>query len=111
MRPCEAKDCTDEADGVVGLLVYLPKALMEYYHTDKPLTRMIMGLVSCPRHRAELKVDEMFPGDFMDNFVRCCELSSGTTVDRKSMKIVRVAFDDPEYLMLLKHAKPGEKTQ
>lgn len=104
MRMCEAKGCTAAADGVVGVAIYPTQALMAYYKTDTPLTRMILGLATCETHRAELDINELFPAEFMDNMVRCCELSTGVTVDRNGMKLVRVGFDDPDYLLLLKQA-------
>lgn len=101
MTLCEKVDCDNEADGMTGVAIFPTKALMEFYRTDQSLTRMIMSLALCAKHRAELKIDEMFPGPLLDNLIRVVEASSGVKVDRDAMKIVRVNLDDPDYLALL----------
>ncbi len=98
---CDRLGCPAQAVGVVGIQFFPTKALMDYYHLDKPITRVIFGLKSCQAH-----LEELNPKDFMaagfDDIVAIIEKANNITVDRDGCKVVRVPFDDPEYLVLRK---------
>jgi hypothetical protein len=103
--------CTKPAVGAIGIALYPPAAVMRFHRTTQWLTRLILGLEECAEHRAATIAAgpfELMPRDKLAPIARLCERSSGTKVDLEASKVVAVAFDDPDYQVLMRQ-RPGEK--
>lgn len=106
MTVCKRDDCVAPAVCVFGITLYPPAAVMKFYKTDRPLTRLILGLEVCQAHFDEVKSPfDLMPRDKLLPLARVCEQSSSTAVDLEASKLVAVSLDDPEYLLLLKQRK------
>ena len=99
---CQVDGCLSEAIGVIGIEIYPMPALMRYYQTDKPLSRMVVGLSICATHLPP--VNELFNAQQLEVFARVCEAGCNVTVDRAGFKTVILSFDDPDYLRFKEQA-------
>jgi hypothetical protein len=103
--------CGKPGTCALGIAFYPPAAVMEFYRTDRFLTRMITGLIVCDEHLAESMAAGAFalmPREHLKPIADVCARSSGTAVDMEATKVVRVELSDPDYLLLLK-GKGGGK--
>jgi hypothetical protein len=91
--------CQVPADGVIGIELYPFASLMKLRGLSTPLTRMILNMPLCGKHRGEAKVSELVDETVLAAAIRTVEQHSGVIVDPQSTKITCVAFDDPDYLM------------
>lgn len=96
---CSYHNCKQEAVGGVGIEVYPTKALMKFYKTNQPITRIIVDLKICRDHLPAK--EEVIRLDYLANYTDMIERHSGTTVDRDAYKMVIVPFDAPDYHALL----------
>jgi hypothetical protein len=92
--------CPTPADGVIGIELYPFASLMQLRGLTNPLTRMILNMPVCEQHRAEFVIDDVLNPEALAVIVRELEHRTSVSVDPKATKISRVAFDDPDYLML-----------
>ena len=100
MTKCMRNDCEAEAKGGVGIEIYPPAAVMNFYATNEPLSRLTLSLEVCDEHLAEIKPEAMFPEGHLEAIAQAVERGSGTAVDRNGCKVVRVAYDEPDWLTL-----------
>jgi hypothetical protein len=97
---CDRTDCGADATCAVGVALYPHASLMAYYRTTRPLTRMVLGLVTCDAHFAELTVAELLPPATLDPLVNTVEHHTLTKVNRAATALVKVGLADPDYLTL-----------
>lgn len=102
---CQREDCEAQATGVLALQFYPPVALMQWHHTDKPLTHMVVNLEMCEKHRSEIDPLHFLDAGLVESTIRLVEKSSGCAVDRQATKAVLVPFDHPDVLMLRSRKK------
>jgi hypothetical protein len=101
---CARTHCGKPATCAVGIALYPPRSVMKFYRTGQWLTRMILGMTVCDEH-FPTNPFELLPRDRLAPIAKVCEQSSGTAVDIEGTKAVKVALDDPDYLMLLRQGK------
>lgn len=100
---CDKIDCGAHATSVIGIQIFPSKSLMSHYQTDKPLTRLLLGLHVCDVHFKEIErdgVNNLMPAENLNPIIDMCERSSGTVVDKTATKLVQVPLTDPEYMMM-----------
>lgn len=93
------RGCNFRAVGLVGILFYPPKSVMEHYKTDQPITRVIINLSLCRKHVEKVDPRVML-GKNYDDICAMVEKQSNTTVDKDATKVQSVAFDHPDAVRL-----------
>lgn len=104
---CALEDCTSVPEVVIGLQIFPPKSVMEFYKTNAPLTRMIMGLKVCRSCCSKLTFKDVITPEHFLPICKMVEKANGTAVDVEATKLVPVEFDDPEYLLMQQQRPPA----
>ncbi len=110
MVTCVFKECGKEATSAVGMEFWPHEGLMKFYPSQrKCLARIVLTLTCCDDHFPELKPRELMQPQDLDAITKFVETNLGTKVDKNATVIVKVAFDDPEYLRLLEEHDQATK--
>src|SRR4051812_43494642 len=100
---CDRVGCPVPAVCSLGIEIYPPHHVMAHFNRTSPLSRMIVGIVVCNLH-AEQAIDEgafaLIGEDQTKSFGGLISRSTNVEVDHAGYKVVRIAFDDEDYLML-----------
>lgn len=101
---CSVAGCLAAPIGALAIEIYPHEALMAYYRSNKPLSRMMTTLVVCRQH-LPAKVSDMFQEDALREFYATIEATSGVTVDPTASRLVVVGLADPAYRDLVERQK------
>lgn len=100
-EPCAREGCPRAAEVVLGLEIYPPKSVMEFYKTTDCLTRMLISLKVCRECVAKLTFKDVIRPEQFLPICGMVEKTNGTAVDVEATKVVAVEYDDPDYLFML----------
>jgi hypothetical protein len=97
MPRCDRLDCKSEAIGVMGADIFPPKAVMDYYKTDRCITRMLVGVNVCQAHFDTLTLSEVFTEESLETMLEFVQTQTGTAVDKDATKLVLIPYTDKLY--------------
>jgi hypothetical protein len=113
MAPCcSHTGCAVPPVCAPALAIFPPRAVMEFHKTDQFLNRLIFGLRLCDEHARELEAAGPFAlmkREDVEAIARMCGRAARVAVDVDGTKIIRVALDDPELLIMDKLRKQNQE--
>lgn len=106
METCNATGCSNEATSAVGLELRPTTTYMRFTKLDGPLMRLVFGLKVCSACLLKLKVEDLASDkQLLHNMCHTATMTTGIKCDPANTKVVAIAFDDPDYLVLLKQSE------
>lgn len=101
--PCCREGCPALSVAAIAIALFPPASVMRYYRSENPLTRLLLSMPLCEVHLQDA-IDcgpwVLMPRETVKKFARIAESSSGTVVDLDGTRVVRVEFNDQEYIDL-----------
>lgn len=95
-----AGGCGGEPVGVAAIAIYPFRALMRYYRTDQPMTRVVLDLPLCRACFDKRKLKDIFPDQMLREIARPIERSSGIVADIAGTRMSLLSFHSEEYRLL-----------
>lgn len=97
---CDKTGCPNEATGAIRIELWPHPAVQKMVVKPRPLLTMVMGLYTCERCVPTKVADVCDPKMLHALESHAARQHHGILVDRSQTKIVRIALDDPELLVM-----------